>query len=177
MILSCQPYREDRNLGKAYNDAFKLIGDDDYLIITDYDVLYLLPDQIKHITEYCNRFPDGDLFVSWANRTFVPNAQIYSGKLDEEADIRKHLATAQECYKNLYNVTRIRENISGFLMAIPKRTWNEIPFTEDLKCLGVDTIFSQKLLSADKIIYRMDGIYIWHTYRLLNGVKNKSHLL
>lgn len=177
MILSCQPYREDRNLGRAYNEAFSLIGEDDYLIVTDYDVLYLLPDQLKHITEYTRHYPECDLFVCWANRTFEQNSQIYNGKINENADMRKHLQIAKSVYKNLYNVTRVYQDISGFLMVIPKRTWNEIKFTEDLKCLGVDTLFSQRLLAANKIIYRMDGIYVWHTYRLMDGIKNKLHLL
>lgn len=175
MILSCQPYREDKNLGKAYNEAFGLIGDDDYLLITDYDVLFLLPEQMTYIQEYSNRFP-ADLFVCYTNRIFAGGPQIYRS-INEDADIRKHISIAKDCTKDLYNVTRIHENISGFLMLIPKRTWNEIKFTEDKKCLGVDTQFSQDLLKENRTILRMEGIYVWHTYRLENGIKNKTHLL
>lgn len=176
MILPCQPYREDRNLGKAYNEAFALIGDDDYLLIMDYDVMILLPEQISHIAEYTRRYPEADLLVCYANRTFATGPQIY-GAINEDADIRKHIVIAKNRYRYLYKATPVQQNISGFLMVISKKTWKEIKFTEDLKCLGVDTHYSQQLHAANKIIYRMDGIYVWHTYRLMSGTKDKTHLL
>lgn len=183
MILTCTPYRQDRNLGRAYNEAFELIQDDDWLIITDYDVLLLLPDQISHIHEYISRYPDVGMFVCWGNRTYHSNAQLFGGpvpipeRVSKDDYIINQIQKAKECYKDLYKVTEVKQNISGFLMAIPKRTWNEIKFTEDLKCLGVDTLFSQKMLQAGKKIYRMDGIYIWHSYRIDKSITDKAHLL
>lgn len=172
-MLVCQPYREDKNLGKAYNEAFDLIGDDDYLLITDYDVLFLLPETISHITEYTRRF-QADLFVCYTNRIYPHGPQIYRG-LNEDSDIKNHIQISKDCTRNLYYVTRLQENISGFLMVIPKSTWNEIKFKED-KCLGIDTQFSKDLLNAGKIILRMEGVYVWHTYRL-HDIKDKTHLL
>lgn len=171
------PYRTDRNLGKAYNDAFALIGEDDYLLITDYDVLYLLPDTINKCYEYVKEYPYADMFVCWGNRTYPTNAQLYRGKFNESADIREHILIAKEAAKDIPKATRIERTISGFLMLIPKRTWNRVKFVEDLKCLGVDSLFSQKLVDLDMTIYRMDGIYVWHTYRLEGGINNKKHLL
>ncbi len=176
-IHSVTPYRTDRNLGKAYNDAFALIGEEDWLCITDYDVLVLLPDTLKHLYEYVTLFPDAGMFCCWANRTFPTNKQLYNGVVNDDTNILNHIKIAKECYVDLYKLTEVNQSISGFLMLISKKTWNEIKFTEDLKCLGVDTLFSNKLLSAGKKIYRMDGIYVWHTYRLENGVKDKTHLI
>lgn len=177
MILSCQPYRGDKDLGRSYNECFNLIGDDDYLLITDYDVLILLPEQINHIKKYAELHPEGDLFVCYTNRIHESGPQIYNGAINPDPDIKNHIAIADQLTSHLYKVTRLYENISGFLMLIPKRTWDEIKFKEGIKCLGVDTKFSQDLLKANKIIYRMEGIYVWHTYRLINGIKDKSHLL
>jgi GT2 family glycosyltransferase len=171
------PYREDRNLGKAYNDAFALIPDEDYLLITDYDVLLLLPDTIRHCYTYAKAYPNADMFVCWANRTFHTNEQLYQQKVNENVDIRQHIAIAKDCARGVPVVTKINRTISGFLMLIPKRTWNEFKFVEDLKCLGVDTIYSQRLVDAGRTILRMDGIYVWHTYRLEHGTQDKSHLL
>lgn len=176
------PFRIDRNLGKAYNDTFRLIGDDDWLCITDYDVLFLLPDTINNLYGYIERYPEADMFVSWANRTFHSNQQLYGGPvatsfhIPHDDVISNQIKIAREAQRDLYKVTRIQRTISGFLMVIPKRTWNEIKFVEDLKCLGVDSVFSQRMVDAGKTIYRMDGVYVWHTYRLENGVKYKSHL-
>lgn len=183
MILTCTPYRQDRNLGLAYNQAFGLIQDEDWLIITDYDVLLLLPDQISHIHEYINRYPEAGMFVCWGNRTYHSNAQLYGGPVPTPEQVNKddyiirNIEIAKKCYANLYKVTEVKQNISGFLMAIPKRTWNEIKFTEDLKCLGVDTLFSQRMLNAGKKILRMDGIFVFHTYRIEKNIRDKTHLL
>ncbi|HVZ97971.1 MAG TPA: hypothetical protein VG847_13910 [Chitinophagaceae bacterium] len=178
MILACSPYRTDRNLGKAYNEALALMNEgDEAMILMDYDVLILLPDQLFHIHEYVRLYPEGDMFVCWGSRTFPGNAQLYKDKVSTDPNINNHISIARDCYKHLYNVTPVKQDISGFLMVIRRRLFREIKFAEDLKCLGVDTLFSRKALDAGKIIYRMDGIYVWHTYRLEKGINDKKHLV
>ena len=172
------PYRTDRNLGKAYNEAFQSIGNDDWLVLTDYDILFLLPDTIKHLHEYPVRYPDAAMFTCFANRSHVNSKnQLLGGIVSDNTDILYHIEKAKYQTKFLYEATEIKTHISGFLMMVSKKTWNEIKFTEDMLCLGVDTLFSKKLLQRGKKIYRMDGVYVFHIYRLLNGVKNKKHLL
>lgn len=174
----CTPYRTDRNLGLAYNEVMQSLGDDDWAILTDYDILFLLPDTIKHLHEYPARYPDAAVFTCFANRSHVNSkAQLLGGIVSDNTDIRYHIEKAKYQTKFLYEATEINTHISGFLMMVSKKTWNEVPFVEDMKCLGVDTLFSKKLLERNKKIYRMDGIYVFHIYRLLNGVKNKEHLL
>lgn len=178
MIHVCTPYRLDRNLGKAYNDAFKMVGTKDYVCVTDYDILFLLPDTIKHLHEYTERYPNIDVFTCFANRSHVNSKQQLLGeKVSNDTDITRHIAKALKQKEHLYSVTELHGNISGYLMLISKRVWKEVPFVEDLKCLGVDTMFSKRLREKGKKIYRMDGVYVFHTYRLLNGVKDTSHLL
>ena len=50
---------------------------------------------------------------------------------------------------------------------ISKKVWNEIRFKEGL--LGVDWDFSQKVLDKGYPIYIMQGLYVFHLYRLGNG--------
>jgi len=178
MIHVATPYRCDRNLGAAYNSLMRMIPDSDYACLCDYDVLFLLSDTIKHMHEYVAKYPDIDVFTCFANRSHVNSKQQLLGEtVSNDTDLTRHIAKALKQKDHLYNVTELQGNISGYLMLISKRIWNEIPFVEDLKCLGVDTIFSMRLREKRKKIYRMDGIYIWHTYRLMNGVKDTSHLI
>ena len=176
MIHYVTPYRKDRNLGKAYNDTFKLIGDDDWLCITDYDVLALLPTTLSLLEDYADNYPEADMFVCYANRTYPTNQQIYNQVSDNDS-IKHHMDIAAELAKQPMSVTRVTQNVSGFLMLIPKRIWNEIKFVEDLKCLGVDTMFSRAMHAANKVIYRMNTVYVFHIYRLEKGLQNKDHLL
>ncbi len=171
------PYRLDKNLAKAYNDEFKKVNDDDYVCLRDYDTLFLLPETIADIYGYVERNPDKDLFTCYGNRNhFNLKEQILNGVISDDADIIHHIDLAIKQREQLYKLTIVTGHLSGFFMLISKRLWKEMQFYENRKCLGVDTAFSMRLRTRNKIVYRMDGIYLFHTYRLKNGVNNRSHL-
>lgn len=175
-IHCCTPYRVDKDLGKAYNEAFAIIPDGDWICILDYDVLILHPNTIKRFYEYINYRPDAGAFVCYTNRSHPTNMQLYKGIVNDNPDITYHMKIAAELDKQPLSVTEVTANLSGFLMLIPKTTWQQIKFVEGGKCLGVDTLYSMALRSAGLPVYRMNTIYVWHTYRLLTGIKNKNHL-
>ncbi len=178
MIHVCTPYRTDKNLGKAYNEAFSLIGDEDWLCVHDWDFSFLLPDSISHLYGYIERFPNVDAFTCYCNRSHISShQQMLNGKISNDTDYMHHISLAIKQKEKLYQATEIKGNISGYMMLLSKRLWKEIPFAEDLKCLGVDSLFSVKLRQKGKNIYRMDGLYGFHQYRMVNGTKDKSHLL
>lgn len=172
------PYDVNRNLGKVYNEAFRNIHEDDWLVLTDYDVLFLLPDTIKHLHEYARLYPEAACFTCFTNRIHANSTQqLLNGTISGNTDILHHINLALKQEEYLYQATEIKGNISGFLMMVSKKTWNEIKFSEDLKCLGVDSKFSQQLREKGKTILRMDGCYVFHIYRLLQGIRNKEHLV
>lgn len=178
MIHVCQPYRVDKNLGKAYNDAFKLIGDNDWLCITDYDILLLLPETIAHLHGYVEHFPDTGIFTCAANRSHINSInQLLPTGVSDDDRVTTHIAIAKAQTKKLYQVTELNKHISGFLMMISKKTWNNVKFPEDMRCLGVDNVYSNRILQAGLKILRMDGVYVFHTYRLDKNVKDINHLL
>ena len=178
MIHISIPYRIDKNLGKAYNIACKGIAEEDWIVLMDYDVMFLLPETIAHLYKYIELFPDTDLFTAYANRNHISlHQQLLGGVISENPDIKYHQELAVKQKQYLYNVTEIKGNISGFFMLLSKRLWNEIHFPEHFKCFGVDFYYSKMLHDKKKKILRMEGIYLWHSYRLLNGMQNKNHLL
>lgn len=178
MVHVVTPFRTDKNLGLAYNEAFKHYSDEDWLCLMDWDAYFLTSDAINHLIRYTELYPKTGIFTAWTGRIHSSNSiQLYKGIVNEDGEIRNHIAIAEYLKQNLYQVAPIHKVISGFLMMIKKETWNEIKFSEDMKCLGVDNEYSQRILDAGKTIFRMEGIYIWHTYRLINGVKDKRHLL
>jgi hypothetical protein len=61
-------------------------------------------------------------------------------------------------------------------MAVQKKIWKKVPFPEDHQVLNVDKFFSQSMLKAGYPIYRADGLYLFHYYRLLEGANSKDHL-
>jgi GT2 family glycosyltransferase len=172
-----KPYSVEKNLGKAYNEAIKLIPDGDWACLMDYDTMFLTPDCGKILYDYAEMFPFVGMFTCLTNRIHpLSPDQLYNGELNEDTDVRTHIRIAEKVKSDLYDTTTLNKAVSGFLMMVKKTTWNDIQFSEDKKCLGVDNDFCFRLLDNGRSIVRMDGLYIFHTYRLQNGIGNKEHL-
>lgn len=184
MILDIIPYSTEKNLGKAYNEAISLAPDDSHVCLRDGDTCWLTPDYGVHIAEYVRLHPNAVL-TCWTNRI--------NEKAEQQAYIENrrndlmgfHLKMAESLKSNLYNVTPIHGFVSGFCLIVPKKVWLKHKFAEKqvysdrgpTNMLGVDNDFTNRIRAAGIQVLRMDGIYIWHTYRLLTGDNNKSHLL
>lgn len=176
-VLICSPYRVDKNLGKAYNEAMRLLPDDWWACFTDIDTLFLTPDCGKILHEYATRYPDAGILTCYTNRiSLASKKQLLGQQLSENPNIKDHIAIAESKKELLYTVSPINRSISGFLMMISKRTWLQYPFSESGLCLDVDTHYSRKIRIGGKPILRMNGLYVFHTYRLMNGIYDKTHL-
>lgn len=180
MVHVVTPYRLDKNLGKAYNDAFARCPEEDWLCLMDWDTMFLCPTAIAELHRYAEVYPETGIFTCWTNRIHKGAVQqLWPGYYDDR-DIGLHMEVASNWMEgDSLRVTELKKHISGFLMMISKKTWNEIKFREDGKCLGVDNEYSDRILQAGKKILRMDSLYIFHLYRMgmLGGTKDKSHLL
>jgi GT2 family glycosyltransferase len=171
------PYALDKNLGRAYNEAMTLIGEEDWACLMDYDVQFLTPNAIRILYEYAALHPNA-LLTCYTNRIHPCNRdQLFKGHMNNISDLKHHIPIAEQLSACDRTVTPITQHLSGFLMLIGKKLWNEIKFTEDLQCLGVDTDYFDRLKMAGKKVYRMNSLYVFHTYRLMKGIKDKSHLL
>jgi GT2 family glycosyltransferase len=177
MIHIRTPFSTEKNLGKAYNAAFWGVPDDDWVCLIDYDVMFLTPRSILIMYESIKEYPEAGIFTCLTNRIHhLAVDQLIFDKPSENTDIKfwQHQAEALES-SNTEFVTEITHEISGFLMLISKRTWNEIKFWESGKCLGVDNDYSMRVLGSGRKIYRLNKLLVWHSYRL-NNIRDKSHL-
>lgn len=170
-----QPFRSDKNLGKAYNDEMALIPDGDHVCFRDIDTLLLTPNTPRIIEGYITRFPDAVL-TCYTNRISpLSRKQLFRQQMSDDSDIVHHMEIAEKQEAN-DSVSRINHTISGFLLVFSKELWKLYPFKETGLCLGIDTEWSRRLLANGVPILRMNGVYCWHTYRIKNGVTYKQHL-
>lgn len=188
MILDCIPYSTEKNLGKAYNEAFRNVSDEvTHICFRDGDTCWLTPDYGVHLAEYVRLYPNAVL-TCWTNRINERAEQQSKAwweqiPVRESFDMRDHLETAISYTQGLYNVTPLHGFVSGFCMVVPKSVWNKHKFAEvqpysdrgPHNLLGVDNDFTNRVRAAGVPVLRMDGLYIWHTYRLLTN--SKEHLL
>jgi hypothetical protein len=171
------PYSTEKNLGKAYNEEMDLIPDGDAACFHDGDTMFLTPDYGHIIEQYANAHPD-DVLTCWTNRIHqLAVGQLYDNI--KSSDIKDHLTTQQ----GFTTTTEITGPVSGFLLVIPKHIWLLYPFAEEniyrpgeLNLLGVDNEWTNKIRRNGIQVLRMDGLYVWHTYRLLSNGLDKSHL-
>ena len=66
------------------------------------------------------------------------------------------------------------------LILLSKKLWLDIGGFNENGMLGVDNEFYFKALSQNKIIYRMNGVYVYHWYRggdFSRSIESKRHLL
>lgn len=183
MIFDIIPYSLEKNLGKAYNEFMALLPDDSHACIRDGDTCWLTPDYMVHLAEYVRLYPDAVL-TCWTNRIHErAEQQIRIDGIRECKDIGIHLLNAEEQKKFLYQVCPIEGFVSGFCLIIPKKVWQRFPFPEQQmypdrgphNLLGVDNYWTNEIRRNGIQVLRMEGIYIYHTYRLLDN--SKSHLL
>lgn len=173
------PYSSAKDLGRAYNESMTLIPDGDTACIRDIDTLFLTPDQPAIIEQYAREYPDAVLTCFLNRCSPLSRPQLLGETVSEETDIRQHIRLAEnqaERHRITRSVKEIDRDISGTLMVVPKSVWYKVPFPETGKCLGVDTEAGRKWRKAGIKILRMDAIYLFHTYRLANGIHDKQHL-
>lgn len=179
MIHCIHPYRQDKNLGKAYNDAFKMCPEEDWLCLMDWDVMLLTHDAIAIMEAYVKEYPMTGIFTCWTNRIHKGAKDQLWGEnhMYDDVDIKNHIDVASWHRSTEPDITKIDHHISGMLMLISKKTWHNHKFNESGRCLGVDNEYSDRILESGLDIFRMNKIYVFHIYRLMQGTKDKSHLL
>lgn len=169
------PYSTDKDLGREYNRVMQLIPEGEHACLMDIDAMFLTPQQPGIIMQYIEKYPDAVL-TCYTNRISPLSKQLLHGRVNDNSDIRVHTTTAVKMQLEPMKVKVIGNMISGFLMVIPKKVWQQINFLEGVGCLGVDTWFSRECHKKRIPILLMETIYVWHTYRIENGIYDKKHL-
>jgi GT2 family glycosyltransferase len=180
-VFDIIPYSLEKNLGKAYNDAMALIPDGDHVCFRDGDTCWLTPDYGVHLAEYVRLYPYA-ILTCWTNRINEKAEQQHIIDRDN-CKMDFHIRISESMKGQLYQTTPIHGFVSGFCMVIPKSVWLQHKFAEKQvyedrgphNLLGVDNDFTNRVRAAGVPVLRMDGLYIWHTYRLLDNSKN--HLM
>lgn len=171
-----QPYAPDKNLGKAYNEAAKLVPDEDWICFTDADAMFLQFDYGHKLLQVIEEHPGPALFTCLTNR-IKNQAQLYGDNMSAKGDIRYHRRLANVIWDK--HGTKVKQlpamGLSGFMILFPKKIWNEVKFHEK-GMLKVDNLFSRTVHRGGYPLYVMKGIYMFHYYRLLEGDNYKKHL-
>lgn len=177
MISYSTPYSLDKDLGKAYNKEMDKLNDDDWMVFTDGDTAWLRPDYGLQISEILKQNTEAGMFTCLTNRIGNPD-QLYLRQLSNASCILKHKRIADKVFnEKKYQIKEIFGNISGHCMIIKKSTWQQAgKFPEGVGILSVDNIFGKRIQDLGKKIFLMEGVYLFHFYRLNTNIHNTTHL-
>ena len=177
MIYYTIPYSLTKNIGEAYNQYMSILPkDEDWLCITDGDIMFLNFDWGHIIQEVVDKLPDAGLITCCTNRISKNKVQLHR---EDSPNILIHRLIAKRLDKEQRGkYSRVNKKVSGFLMIIQKRTWKEMGGFPAMpgKILDIDGLISRKILSMGKHIYLMEGLYVFHYYRMAEGRKYRDHL-
>ena len=173
------PYATDKNIGKAINDAINTLkaADEDWICLTDHDILFLQPDTKAHI-EQILLSTDFKVLGCLTNRLRMRN-QLYERRFDYEGDISIHVDRAKEVWgAHEGSVTETREPLAAFMLCFQRSTWAELGGFASER-LNFDLLFGRRALKGGYKTGIMQGIYVFHLYRWgsKNPVTDINHLI
>lgn len=168
------PFSLVKDLGKAYNEAMAKVTDD-YCILMDYDAMILTPNTLPLVDKYVKAYPDAALLTGWASRSNPASAQHYPYM--NRGNVIEAMRIAEKLERRPMKVREIKKNLTGFFMVVKRSTWEKYKFKEGIGCLGVDTDYWKQLIAGGEKILLMETVFVWHSYRIKNGISCKKHLL
>jgi hypothetical protein len=179
MIWFFTPYSFEMKLFGAYDLYMSLIvNHEDWVVLMDGDTLFFQPNFGHLLKDYIDRYPNTGMFVCFTNRIGCREQQ-FSNDLSAVDSLQVHYKTADFLYNNHHGeVTELHAPISGFMMVLQKKTWNIIKKelrerTKKNFLLRVDREIASVLLEKGMSIRRMDGLFMLHYYRMIEGTADK----
>ena len=167
MIIYSNPFRSDKNIGKAYNEFIECLNVplDTWIVIQDGDIAYLTDDWGKRIEDSIAL--DGNKFglIGCKTNRIRGRHQLHEHIFSSDFNVKNHHEIAKEYNEIGIEPINRDDVIAGYLMAFTKRTWLMAGgFTE--KTPSADAIFNEKVRNLGKQIGQFKNLYVFHCYRL-----------
>ena len=167
------PYAVDYNLGASYNAAANGLKASDYIALMDNDACFLDVRFGRWIAETIKANPHYDIFVPRTNRLRDDMQRV--NQMMNVADIKKHREVTETIWKkNSTNMIDAERPPAGLCMIMKVSTLRKLKFRNGL--LVIDTDFMWRAKNAGYKIGIMQGIYLFHYYRLAEGADKTGHL-
>jgi len=154
-----------------------LPNDDDWGCLMDLDTMFLTSNVGHQLEEIVKKYPNTGLFTAITNRVGLKE-QCYRGNIDNDPNILNWKRVAKQLQENKWMEMReLKHPISGHLMMVKKSVWKAVGgFPEVGKILAIDNSFSKRVLDHNLEIQLMEGVFVFHFYRMDKNITDKTHL-
>lgn len=181
LLYKFQPFSVTKELGKEYNAHCALVpNDNDWILILDYDAMILSPLAYSIMDMAIQRYPATQVFGAVTNRIGYVEQRVHP-VMSKNADMLHHLYKSNEAAL-VYPKGECKQiaTAAGFFLLFRKSYWNNNKF-QDAIINETGQLFDHtfcKRARRDGKIMKILGVYVWHTYRLLNkSWLNRDHLV
>ena len=159
-IFPMIPFREDKNLGRAYNDAMALLPDGAWAVMQDHDAMPTTPHWFRQFREAIEFLPDAGAIVAMTNRIASPWQRCGDPKINDIAWHRR-FGAERASTRTLLDVTGTK-GWGGVLFAVSRAAWASVGgFVEGgLGCTDHSLHF--RLQKIGRKVWMHEGIYAYH---------------
>lgn len=181
-IYYIQSYDLEANIGRAYNMHIKHLPDDAWIVISDHDSNFLIPDFGKQLHDIIEKHgKEYALFGCVTNRLRGLH-QLHNNEFSSNFDMKHHFKIACDLFRDRYAAVEETTGVAGVMLMFSKQTWAKVGgFRErDIAC---DTAFNKAIFKAGiGKIGLMKGVYLYHNYRIwqdnhLQAANDVRHLI
>lgn len=182
-ITVCIPYKQGRQLAKAYNEAMDNAATE-WVLLLDWDLFNCSPYWYDCCVSAIEQAGPKVGWITCVTNSIGSNSQKAKFFMDEDDpppacdNMRMHMAYARRLHRK-YNevdpegglvkvdVRRFKGALSGFFILTNKTAWKAAGgFNENRKRLmGVDNHYSRDICRAGYRLMGMPGLYFYHMYR------------
>ena len=165
IFIAYAPAAYAQNLGRAYNDYMRRLGDNDWAVFVDHDAML----RGRHCMALLGELAAGYagrrvMFVGCTNRINNPYQRV--APFENVHDLAVHGAVADTLHAlhrdRLHDVTEL-PSASGVVMMLSRRTWEDQPFEDGF--LGVDNAMHKSFRKGRGRVYLARSLYAYHFYR------------
>lgn len=173
------PYRADKNIGKAINDAVSAIdyNNYDFIVHLDHDCMFLLPDTKAQVERILQSTPY-DVLSCMTNR-IRSKEQLVGGYFNPDDHIRNHIEIAEQVRLSAGDLVIDAKGVmAAFMLCFRVSAWEKVGgFVEGP--VNFDTVFCGTVRAVGLRIGLMRGVYVFHAYRIMSKIplQDVTHLI
>ena len=164
MIYTFVQYTLDKNnKGDHCNKCLDLVGDDDWVLFIDSDMIFTTNNWLKQCYQAIEENPEVKMFSGVTNRT---GCNLQKAEVDESTDdLAYHFKKGEEIYKSKSGVKLFDPNsfwrVSAFMLLIEKRAWEKAgKFRNGHQ--GTDNDIHQKFINHHIPVGIITNLYVYH---------------
>lgn len=160
-LMAMTPFRTDKNLGAAYNEAMALLPEDGWALLMDHDMMLTTTRWHQQCLDAIAAEPTGT-FTAITNNIGSRWQRAVEATPARGSMITDHrqIGEARLANRNLLDVTATA-GIGGVVILISKANWRLIGgFVDGMFCVDHQMHFA--LRDQGRRIYLIEGLYVYH---------------